>query len=103
MVYGCIALCMSSGHVPTALAIPIAINVTANLAFHPLLKRVRSHLLAVLNVLVVLISTLWIMVLAWPMTPWASLFLVPYLLWIAYAAALQSAIALHNRRTASST
>lgn len=103
MVFGCIALCMSSGHVPTALAIPIAINVSANLAFHPLLKRVRSHVLAVLNLLVVLISTLWVMVLAWPMTPWASLFLVPYLLWVGYATALQAAIATHNRPTASAT
>lgn len=96
MVYGCMTLCMSSGHVPTTLAVPIAINVTANLAFHPLLKRTHSHVLALLDLLVVLASTVWIMVLAWPMTPWVSLFLVPYLLWVGYATALQAAIAVRN-------
>lgn len=86
------------GEVPRAVIAAVAINTVANLAFTPLQFGLRNLWLAWADILIVLATIVWLMVLLWqPGARWLALMLVPYLTWVGIATTLQTAITFGNR------
>jgi tryptophan-rich sensory protein len=97
VVFGYMILRVVRGDAPSALLVPIAINVVSNIAFTPIQFGLRNLPLASLDILVVLVTIVWCMVAFWPYSRVSSLALTPYLLWVATASVLQLSITWMNR------
>lgn len=95
--YGYVTVRVVRGDYPASLLVPIAVNVVANIAFTPLLFGLRNLLLAQIDIMVVLVTIVWSIVAIWPHSRLAAIALVPYLVWVTIATALQTSIFVLNR------
>ncbi len=85
------------GDLPRLVLVPLALNLMANVAFTPIQFGLRNLPLATVDILVVLITIVWWMVLVWrPGSIWIAAPLAPYLLWVSTATVLQVSITLAN-------
>lgn len=96
LVFGYVIARVWRGTLPRAVLIPLALNAVSNLAFTPLQFGLRSNVLAFLDILLVLGSLVWLMLMLKEKAPRAALALVPYLLWVAFATALQASVTVLN-------
>lgn len=85
------------GKIPSAVAIPFAINLVANLAFTPIQFNLRNLSLATVDILVVWATILWCIVAIWPHHRWVAVLQIPYLIWVSIATVLQISITWMNR------
>jgi tryptophan-rich sensory protein len=97
VAYGYVIVRVARGDYPTALLVPVLINVVANVAFTPIQFGLRNLALAEADILIVLATIIWSMVAIWPYSRIASLALTPYLVWVSIATALQTSITVLNR------
>ncbi len=97
VVFGYVIFRVVRGTMPASVLLPLAINVVANVAFTPIQFGLRNLGLASVDIVVVLVTIAWCMVVFWPYARWASLALVPYLAWVATASTLQFSITWLNR------
>jgi len=79
------------------IAIPFMINLIANLSFTPIQFGLKNNVLALIDILIVLGSILWMMRVVWPLAPWVGWAQIPYLLWVSFATVLQVGITWLNR------
>lgn len=82
--------------VPWIVALPFAINLVANLIFTPIQFGMRNLPLASVDILIVLATIVWMIVVVWPHYRWVVLAQVPYLIWVATATVLQLSITAMN-------
>jgi len=85
------------GQLPWIVALPFAINLAANMAFTPIFFGLRNIPLASADILIVLGTIVWIMIVIWPHYRWVSLAQLPYLVWVSIATTLQLSILAMNR------
>ncbi len=86
------------GELPRLILVPLAINLAANVAFTPIQFGLRNLPLAAVDIVVVLLTIVWWIALAWrPGSEWIALVLSPYLVWVSIATVLQFSITLMNR------
>ena len=86
------------GELPRIVLVPLALNLAANIAFTPILFRLRNLPLATADILLVLVTIVWWAALVWrPGSSWVALVLAPYLVWVTTATLLQVSITLANR------
>jgi translocator protein len=97
VVFGYMAYRIARGSVPWGVAIPIAVNMASNIAFTPIQFGLRNLPLASADILVVLGTIVWCMVVFWPYSRLAALGLAPYLVWVSTATVLQLSITWTNR------
>ncbi len=97
VVFGYVIFRVVRGTMPASVLLPLAINVVANVAFTPIQFGLRNLGLASVDIVVVLVTIVWCMVVFWPYARWASLALVPYLIWVGTASTLQFSIWWLNR------
>ena len=81
---------------PFTLLAPFIINLIANALYTPLFFNLRLPHLAVVDILIVLGSIVWIMVIMARRARWVSLMQLPYLVWVSFATCLQLAIVIMN-------
>jgi translocator protein len=77
-------------------ALPFALNLIFNFLFSPIQFGLENNLLALVDILLVLITLIWAMLIIRPhfkIIFWAQ---VPYLLWVSFATILQINITLLN-------
>jgi tryptophan-rich sensory protein len=86
-----------TGKLPWIVALPFAFNLIFNLAFTPLQFGLRSNLLAALDILLVLVTLIWALIVIWPHARWVVYANIPYLLWVSFATFLQLTIIYLNR------
>jgi tryptophan-rich sensory protein len=86
----------TTGDMRIRLMILYAINGVLNLAWSFIFFKARSPLVAGIDIVGLAITILLIMVRVWPVSPVASLLLLPYLLWVCFASVLNWAIARMN-------
>lgn len=98
VAFGAALVGVARGSLPRLVLVPVLLNVASNLAFTPIQFGLRNLPLAAFDILVVLVTIVWTMVLVWPHARWIALALVPYLLWVGTATVLQLSITLMNRR-----
>lgn len=97
LTFGYMIYRIARGTAPASLLVPIVINVVSNIAFTPIQFGLRNLPLASVDILVVLVTTLWCMVAFWPHSRLAALALSPYFAWVATASVLQFSITWMNR------
>lgn len=97
VAFGYMVYRIALGAAPTALLVPIAVNVVSNIAFTPIQFGLRNLPLASIDILIVLVTIIWCIVAFWPYSRLAALALVPYLAWVATASVLQFSITWMNR------
>jgi len=78
-------------------ALPFILNLVFNFAFTPLQFGLRNNLLATVDILLVLITLVWAMLVIYPHARWIAYIQIPYLLWVSFATALQLTITYLNR------
>ncbi len=82
--------------IPWRVGVPFAINLVANLVFTPIQFGLRNLPLALVDILIVWGTILWMMAAIWPHRRWVAVAQVPYLLWVSIATVLQTAITIMN-------
>ncbi len=80
-----------------SIAIPFILNLMFNLAFTPLQFGLRSNFLASVDILLILGTLIWAMVVIIPIVPWIAYINIPYLIWVSFATGLQLSITYLNR------
>ena len=89
-----------TGQLPWMVALPFALNLVFNFAFTPLQFGLRNNLLASIDILLVVGTLVWALVVLWYAAPelrWAVYANIPYLLWGSFATVLQLSITFLNR------
>ncbi len=86
--------------IPWVVALPFALNLVFNFAFTPLQFGLKNNLLASIDILLVLGTLVWALVVLWQAVPdlrWAVYANIPYLLWVSFATCLQLTILYLNK------
>ena len=79
------------------IALPFWLNLFFNTIFTPIQFGLRNNLLAVVDIVFMLGTIIWAMIVIWPYAKWVTLAFIPYLAWVAIAGALQLSIYVLNR------
>lgn len=94
--FGSVFVGVFQKQLPAAVAVPFALNLLFNIAFSPLQFRLQSNLLASVDILLVLITLIWAIIVIYPLKPWIAYIQIPYLLWVSFATVLQLTITYLN-------
>lgn len=97
VAFGAIVVKVIRGEIPSAILVPVAINVVSNVAFTPIQFGLQNLPLAAVDILIVFATIVWTMVLVWPDARWIAFALVPYFVWVSAATVLQLSITFANR------
>ena len=81
---------------PKSLAIPFILNLIFNLAFTPLQFGLKNNPLAAFDIVLVLATIIWFMLVIRCYLRWVALVNIPYLLWVSFATMLQITITVRN-------
>lgn len=81
---------------PRNITVPFVLNLFCNALFTPIQFGLKNNLLAALDILLVLSTLLWVIVLIRRLRPWVAYAQIPYLLWVAFATVLQLTITYLN-------
>lgn len=82
--------------IPFLVLLPFILNIIFNLIFTPLQFGLRSNLLAAIDIILVLITLIWAMVVIYPTFRWITFMQIPYLMWVSLATVLQLSILFLN-------
>jgi len=82
---------------PVTLALPFVLNLVFNVLFTPLQFGLRNNLLAAVDIVLVLITLVWLIARIYPYSKWIALAQVPYFLWVSFASVLQLTVTYLNR------
>ncbi len=77
-------------------ALPFALNLVFNFAFTPLQFGLKNNLLAAIDILLVLATLLWALIVIWPHARWVVFANIPYLFWVSFATILQLTVTYLN-------
>lgn len=97
VVFGYMLYRIARGQVPTAVLLPITVNIVSNIAFTPIQFGLRNLPLASVDIVIVAVTIVWCMVAFWPYSRLAAIALTPYLVWVSVATVLQLSITWMNR------
>ncbi len=86
-----------TGKIPSTVALPFILNIVFNLAFTPLQFGLRNNFLASIDILLVLGTLIWAMIVVCPHIRWVAYIQIPYLLWVSFATILQLTITYLNK------
>lgn len=78
-------------------ALPFVLNLVFNFAFTPLQFGLKSNLLASLDILLVLVTLVWAILVIYRPIRWVAYAQFPYLLWVSFATVLQLTITYLNK------
>lgn len=82
--------------IPRIVALPFALNLVFNFAFTPLQFGLQSNLFAAIDIILVLGTLLWALLVIRPHLRWVFYANIPYFLWVAFATILQLTITYLN-------
>ncbi|KKQ64843.1 MAG: TspO and MBR like protein [Candidatus Daviesbacteria bacterium GW2011_GWA2_38_24] len=83
--------------IPFTVAIPFILNLIFNFIFTYIQFGLKNNLLAGLDIILVLSTLVWAMVVIYSYAKWIAYIQVPYLLWVIFATILQFTIVYLNR------
>ncbi len=96
--FGAVFVQALRGAIPGVIAVPFLLNLVSNAAYTPLQFRLKSNLLATLDILVVLVTIVWGIIAVHDALLWVAYAQMPYLLWVTFATCLQITITWMNRK-----
>lgn len=94
--YGYTIYLVQKDQIPKSVLFPLFINLFFNFAFSPIQFGLKNNLLAALDIVLVLATTIWFMWLVYPHSKAVALSQVPYALWVIFATILQFSITYLN-------
>jgi len=95
--FGAVFFLAATKKVPGILSLPFVLNLITNAAYTPLEFKLKSNFLASIDILCVLGTLIWAMVVIAPFAPWITYAQIPYVLWVSFATCLQLTITYLNR------
>ncbi len=87
--FGYVFIQLFQGDLSWMVALPFILNLLFNFSFTPLQFGLKNNLLAAVDIVLVLITLIWAMVVIGAYIPWVAYINIPYLLWVGFATALQ--------------
>jgi tryptophan-rich sensory protein len=94
--FGAVLIKYIKGIVPFAVLLPFLLNIVFNLLFTPIQFGLQNNLLASIDIILVLGTLVWAMIVIYPHAKWISFTQIPYLVWVAFATVLQLSITYLN-------
>ena len=82
---------------PLSVWMPFALNILFNIAFTPLQFGLRNNYLASADIVLILGTLIWALIVIYPRIPFVTYANLPYLLWVSFATVLQLSITYLNR------
>ena len=79
------------------IALPFILNLIFNFSFTTLQFGLRNNFLSALDILLVLGTIIWMMIVIYPYSHWITYAQIPYLIWVTFATVLQLTITYLNR------
>ncbi|EKD43854.1 MAG: hypothetical protein ACD_72C00097G0008 [uncultured bacterium] len=95
--FGKVFVMLAQKRIPFIVALPFILNLVFNFAFTSIQFGLKNNLLAAADILLVLGTLIWAMVVIYPYMRWITYIQVPYLLWVSFATVLQLTITYLNR------
>lgn len=95
--FGKVFLSLWYKQIPFVVALPFILNLFFNFIFTPIQFGLQNNFLAALDILLVLSTLIWAMVVIYPYFKWVTYVQIPYLLWVSFATVLQLTITFLNR------
>jgi len=95
--FGKVFLLAAQKKIPLIIILPFVLNLIFNAAFTPLQFGLKSNLLAAIDILLVLGTLIWAMIVIYPHARWVTYIQVPYLAWVSFATVLQLTITYLNK------
>lgn len=83
--------------IPFAVAVPFLLNLVFNFSFTYFQFGLKNNLLASIDILLILVTLIWAMIVIYPYMKWITYIQIPYLLWVSFATVLQLTITYLNR------
>jgi len=94
--YGYTAYLFFTKRISFLILLPFILNIIFNLAFTPLQFGLQNNSLAAIDILLVLGTLIWAMVVIFPYAHWVTYINIPYLAWVSFATVLQLTITFLN-------
>lgn len=82
---------------PLVVMLPFVLNLIFNFAFTPIQFGLQNNLLAAADILLVLGTLIWAMIVIYPHARWIAYIQIPYLAWVSFATVLQLTITYLNK------
>lgn len=95
--FGAVFYKVVNKQIPVVIALPFILNIIFNLLFSPIQFSLQNNYLAALDIVLVLGTLIWAMIVIYPYAKWITLVNIPYLLWVSFATVLQFTITYLNR------
>jgi tryptophan-rich sensory protein len=95
--YGTVFYKVFTKQIPWIVALPFVLNLFFNFIFTFLQFKLQNNFLAAVDILLVLGTLIWAMIVIYPYFKWIALINIPYLVWVIFATVLQLTITYLNR------
>lgn len=95
--YGKVFWMAAQKELPLMVALPFALNLIFNFSFTWFQFGLQNNTLAAVDIVLVLATLVWALVVIYPYIPWAAFINIPYLLWVSFATVLQLTITFLNK------
>jgi len=82
----------SQKRLPCYVVKPFFLNLISNFAFMPLFFGLQNYWLGSIDIVIVLISLIWMIKAIYPFHKWVAYLQIPYLIWVSFATVLQLSI-----------
>lgn len=83
---------------PLSVSLPFLLNLAFNFSFTFFQFTLQNNFLASIDIILVLITLIWALIVIYPKMKWVALVNIPYLLWVSFATVLQLTITSLNNR-----
>jgi len=94
--YGYVAYLWYQGKIGFMVALPFILNLLTNFMFSYFQFSLGNLWLASIDIILVLPTLIWAVVVIYPYVPWVSYLNIPYVLWVSFASILQISILVLN-------
>ena len=95
--FGKVLLLFIQKKVPFIVLLPFILNIVLNLFFTYFQFGLKSNTLAAIDILLVLGTLIWAIIVIYPHVHWVAYIQIPYLLWVSFATVLQLTITFLNK------
>jgi len=95
--FGAVFYKVLNKQLPIIVALPFILNIIFNLLFSPIQFGLQNNYLAALDIVLVLGTLIWAMIVIYPYMKWVALINIPYFIWVSFATVLQLTITFLNR------
>jgi len=95
--FGKVLLLFVQKKITFVVLLPFILNIIFNLSFTYFQFGLKSNTLAAIDILLVLGTLIWAIIVIYPHVQWVSYMQIPYLLWVSFATVLQLTITFLNK------